>query len=477
MKRLLLILGLGVWMGLAAGHDAVRADGGTEQASSPLPAATAPETAPEAVAERPVSEADSAEAQRRHEQGRRLYFQGRFEQAIEVLQAAVAADPTRSAYRLLLARALRRAGHDDRAVEMLEVILEANPEHVEAGLELAELLDPEAEPERVIAVLEPLLPYKTDFPLYYMLAVAWSQRAAVADEPVEAPKARQKARGYFERAVELNPHSADSHLQLGNIYLAETQYARAAEAYEKAGELGIDSAAYHFRLATVYYNLRNYLGPIRRIEVIGGEVGQITPHPLLLIDPVPGHKDTFLAVGPRSAIFCAARAAEMGIDMPELTLLKANTWLNARRFEKADALYRELEAVVQADDEGLMWYYWAQAALGLDDLDAYLERLEKAIALEPEVYEPTRADAYVTVANRHHQRGEQDKYLEYLGKAVETNPLSVSLQLTYGDALYQAGRTREAIRTYHLVLELDAEHPRRVELLNRIRRHEAARGG
>ena len=471
MKRLLLIVGLGVLMGLPVGRAAVRADGGAAGAT-PGPAVAAAEV----LADRPVSDADSAEAQRLHDKGRRLYFQGRFEEAIEVLQDAVATDPRRSAYRLLLARALRRAGHDDRAAEMLGVILEADPTHVEAGLELASLLDPEAEPDRVIAVLEPLVPYKTDFPLYAMLGAAWSQRAAVADEPAELQKAQQKARDYFENAVELNPRSAESQLQLGNIYLAESRHARAAEAYEKAGELGIDSAAYHFRLATVYYNLRNYLGPIERIEVIGGAVGQITPHPLLLIDPVPGEKHSFYAVGPRSAIFRAARAAELGIDMPELTLLKANIWLNARRFEKADAAYRELEPVVQPDDEALMWYYWAQAALGLDDLDAYLERLEKAIALEPEVYEPTRADAYVTVANRHHQRGEQEKYLEYLGKAVETNPLSVSLQLTYGDALYQAGRTAEAIRTYHLVLELDAEHPQRVELLNRIRRHEAARG-
>lgn len=473
MKRLLLTACLSVALILAAACPGIAENTGPQAGDA---AASPPGAPAAAAADRSVSEEDAAEARQRHEEGRRLYFQGRFDEAIAELQAAVAADPVRSGYRLLLAKALRRAGHDQRAIEMLEVILEANPDHVEAGVELAELLDPRREPDRVIAVLEPLVRYKTDFPLYYMLAVAWSQRAEVPDEPLEAQKAREKARDYFEKAVELNPHSADSHLQLGNIYLIQSQFARAAEAYEKAGELGIDTAAFHFKLATVYYNLRNYLGPIRSVEVIGGEVGQITPHPLLLIDPVPGRRDHFYAIGPRSAMFRAARAAELGIDMPELTLLKANIWLNARRFEKADALYRELEPLVQDDDAPLMWYYWAQTALGLDDLDAYLERLEKAIALEPDVYQPTRADAYVTVADRYHQRGQQDEYLEYLHKAVQTNPLSVSLQLAWGDALWQAGRQSEAIGTYRLVLELDSEHPRRVELLNRIRRHEATAG-
>ncbi len=436
--------------------------------------ATAPAATP--AAERAVPEADADEARDHHDQGRRLYFQGRFDDAIVPLEAAVAADPTRTGHRLLLAKTLRRAGHDARAIAMLAAILEVNPDHVEAGVELAELLDPEAQPDRVIAVLEPLVRYKTDFPLYYMLAVAWSQRAALPDPPLDAQRARAQARDYFEKAIELNPHSADSHLQLGNIYLTQSQYARAAESYERAGELGVDSAAFHFKLATVYYNLRNYLGAIRTVEAIGAQVGQFAPPGLLLIEPVPGAKDAFYAIGPGSAMFRTAKAAEMGIDMPELKLLEANIWLNARRFQKADALYRQLEPVVQPDDEALMWYYWAQTALGLDDLDAYLERIEKAIEREPDVYEPTRADAYVTVAHRHHQRGDQEQYLDYLARAVQTNPLSASLQLDYGDALWQAGRAEPAIGVYRLVLELDNEHPRRVELLNRIRRHEAAAG-
>jgi Tfp pilus assembly protein PilF len=89
------------------------------------------------------------------------------------------------------------------------------------------------------------------------------------------------------------------------------------------------------------------------------------------------------------------------------------------------------------------------------------------------VYKPTLADAYVTVANRYHQQGDTEKYLQYLAKAVQTNPLSASLHLSLGEAYWQAGQRDAAKRQYKLVLELEPDHPQRVLLLNRVRGDEA----
>lgn len=415
-------------------------------------AATQPATAPLVVPDEQASQ-----AAQRYEEGRRAFFQGRYADAVAPLREAVERDPTRSTYQLLLARALRRDGQAGQAQAVLERILRENPEHVDAGVELAEILSPAEHPDRVIAILEPLLKHRHDYPLYHLLAEAYNHKEDF-----------DRAREHYEEAVRLNPESAADQYELGNIYLLQKRFALARDAYETAGRLGQDSAAYHVKLASVYFNLRNYLGAVATVEVIGGQVGQIR-NDRLLIDPVPGRKDTFYASPPRSAIFQIVRAREMGLGEGQVRFLEANTWLNARRYEKADALYRMLEGEVPEADRALFWFYWAQAALGLEDHDAYLERLDRAIELEPEVYEATRADAYVTVADRHLQRGDRERYLEFLGRAVQASPLSAGLHAQFGDALWQTGRRDEAAEQYSLAFELEPDHARRIELLNRIR--------
>lgn len=428
--------------------------GGLRAMAQPA-APAAPADAPKAAA---VSEADAARAQATFEEGRRLFFQGDFQGAIPKLQEAIRIDPRGGyKYKLLLAKAWRKANQPARAAVLLEEILKENPEHVEAGVALAELRAADGKTDEVIRILEPLLQFKHDYPLYHMLAEAYYQKSDLA-----------KARDSYEEAVKLNPASGDDWYQLGNIYLAQSRFARAADAYEKASDRGVDSGVLHFKLASVYFNLRNYLGQVRTAEVRDGKVGQVVDE-MLLIDPVPGREHTFYVAPARSAAWQIARARQMGIDVIQLRFLEANVWLNARSFAKADAIYAQLENKLPESDQGLFWFYWARTALGLDDLDAYLDRLGKAIKAEPEVYKPTLADAYVTVATRHQQRGEKDKYIEFLGKAVQTNPLSAGLHLTLADALWQMGRRDQAAEQYRLVLELEPDHGDRVRLLNRIR--------
>ena len=127
-------------------------------------------------------------------------------------------------------------------------------------------------------------------------------------------------------------------------------------------------------------------------------------------------------------------------------------------------------------DAGLFWHHWSQTALGLDEYDAYLARLDKAIAAEPDVYKSMLADALVTVANRYHQKGDSAKFLEYLAKAVTTNPLSARMHLMLGDAEWVSSRKEKAIEQYKLVLELEPDHADRVRLLNRIRGQEEVAG-
>jgi len=414
-----------------------------------------PTTRPAAA---PTSQQAQA-AETKFEEGRKKFFQGLYKDAIPLLREASRANPAKTSYQLLLAKAYRYAGQDKDAAGILEAILKDNPDHVEAGVELSEMLSPAKEPARVIGILAPLLKFKHDYPLYHMLAEAYYQK-----------EQWEQARENYQEAVKLNPQSPQDWYQLGNIYLAQKHFARSAEAYEKAGQLGVDSAVYHFKLASVYFNLRDYLGAVTTAVVLGGQAGQIK-NDLLLLDAAPGRKDAFYAAPPKSAIFRIAKARQLGIDSPQIRFLEANIWLSARRFAKADALYKAMQAEGKLDkaDLGLFWFYWSQTALGLDDFDNFLGRLAKAIEAEPDVYKSTQADAYVTVARRYQAKGDHNRYIEYLKQAVATNPMAASLHLMLGDACWQAGLRKQAVEQYKLVLELEPDHADRVKLLNRIR--------
>lgn len=425
--------------------------GDDAQPAADPPAAEAPDPTPV------VSEAEAEKAEELFQAGRKLFFQGKPLDAIKQLQAATKANPTKTGYMLLLSRAHRSIKQNARAIEVLEDILQGNSDHVEAGLELAELLTPQKEPERVIAILQPLLKLKHSYSLYHLLAEAHYEQEEF-----------DEARRHFEEAVKLNPRNRADHYQLGNVYLARARFAKAANAYETAAALGLSSGAFHFKLASVYFNLHNYLGRVSEAEVPGGKAGQIINN-LFLINAVPGKPDTWYVTGPKSAIFQAARAQVLGIDIFEIRFLEANIWLSAFRYANADPIYAELAEEVKEAEAGLFWSQWARTALGLGEFDNYISRLEKAIGADPNVYEATLADAMTIVARRHRRAGENDKYLEFLTKAVEVNPLSARLHLTLGDAWWSTGDPEKAIQQYKFVLELEPNFAQRSRLLNRIR--------
>jgi tetratricopeptide (TPR) repeat protein len=407
-----------------------------------------------------VDDATAKKAEEQFEAGRNSFFQGDYAGAIEKLKVAVNGNPEKLGYKLLLAKAYRYSKKEDQAISLLEEILKDDAEHVEAGIEFSELLSPQKQPDRVIAILQPLLKFKHDYPIYHLLAEASFQKEQFDD-----------ARKYYEEAIRLNNKNGDDHYQLGRIYLNQKQFAKAAQSYEIAGSLGHDSGVYHFQLASIYFNLHNYLGNVHTAEIRGGNVGEIKEN-YLLIDRLPGTKDSFFVAGPRSAIYQAVKARLMGIKDFQLRFLEANVWYSARRYAKADPIYKELEPGVKSGDAGLFWYYWATTALGLNDYENYLARLEKAIVAEPDTYKSTLADAYVTVANRYHQQGDETKYIDFLRKAVGTSPLSVRLHLLLGDAYWLDNSREKATEQYKLVLELEQDHPQRVRLLNRIKGQE-----
>lgn len=415
-------------------------------------------------AEPPAAGAPEAEelpkAERLFRDGKEALLTGEYEKAAGLLEQAVAEDDGKTSYRVYLARAYTYAGQDDKAEAQLRAVLKTTPDHVEAGQMLARLHAEREKWKEVREVLEPLLKYRHDYLTYHLLAEACRN----LDD-------NRKAREYYEKAVELNPESAVDHYELANIYLAGNFFALASRSYERALELGADSPALRYKLGSAYFNLRNYFGRIRRVEVTGGKPGTISDK-WFLIEPVPGEKDTFRAAPSDSAIYQIALAMDEGLgDRPDIRFLRANIYLNARRYAEAYEMLGKLEEAIPDEDRALYRFYHAQAAFGIGKYEEYLALLEKAIELDPAAYEASRVEAYLRVADQHNQQGELDKYITYLEKAMAERPESAALHLKLGDAYAEQRKTDKAVRQWQIVLDLEPDHPQRMDLLNRIARH------
>ena len=386
-------------------------------------------------------------------EGRDALLTGDYAKAVDRLAKAVAADKTKTSYRLYLARAYRYAGKATEAEAQLQQILKTTPDHVEAGQLLAEIHAQRQSWKEVVAVLEPLLKYRHDYTTYHLLAEATYN----LDD-------HENARKYFEQAVKLNPQSASDHYQLGNIYLAGNFYALAAEAYQKALGLGTDSPVLRYKLGSAYFNLRNYFGKIAVINVKAGKAGTISGA-WYLIEPVPGKKETFRAAPANSAMYQVARAMADGIeDRPDIHFLMANIYLNARRYRTAHEMFTKIRDKIAKEDKAL-------AAFGIGKYDEYLTLLGEAIKLDKDAYEPTLVEAYLKVAEQYNQAGELDKYIDYLKRAVAASPQNASLHLKLGYA-YEEARTYDlAVVQWQMVLDIEPDHAERMKLLNLIGKH------
>ena len=338
---------------------------------------------------------------------------------------------------------------------MLEGILKTTPDHVEAGQLLGDIYYRQENWKRVIETIEPLLKYRHDYPTYHLLAEA---KYNLDDQ--------EGARKYFEEAIKLNPKSATDHYDLGNIYLGGNFFALAAEAYQEALALGLNSPVLHYKLGTAYFNLRNYFGPISVVNVKAGRAGEINGD-WYLIEAVPGLPGQFRVAPSASAIYQVAKAIADGIaDRPDIHFLQANIYLNAGRFQQASAMFKEIEASIPKEDKPLFYFYHSQAAFGTADYDGYLKLLKKAIELDPAAYGATLVDAYVKVADQYNQAGKLEEYIKYLGLAVAQSPQNAALHLQLGDAYQESQQYAAAVTQWKMVLDLEPEHPKRLELLN-----------
>ena len=390
--------------------------------------------------------------------GQELLFQGKYADALKVLKAAAKEHPESSSVLLYLARAYSFNNELVKAEEPLKKILKKQADHIEAGQLLAQVYNRQKKYKELVEVLEPLLEFRHDYPNYQLLAQATYKLDRMKDS--------QK---YYEEAIKLNNKNPQDHYNLGNIHLLNLEYAKAANSYNQAMNLKMNTPELHFKLATVYFNLRNYFGQISQIKVPSGKEKSIFGQWYLIEKK---SDDFFLAAPAKSAIYHVTKVinTELGKEF-SVKLLKANIYLSGRRYLQAKKLFGDLKDSVPKEEKALYYFYFSQACLGDYDFKGYLENLKKAIELNPKNYETSLVDAYLLVAGHHRQNGEMKNTIEYMKKALQESPKNSGLHLQLATDYEEIEMLKDASRHWHMVLALESDHPKRVDIINLIEKY------
>jgi tetratricopeptide (TPR) repeat protein len=375
-----------------------------------------------------------------------------------LLESAIAAEPARSAYRLLLAQAYDCANRPDDAETTLRALLAREPRHVEAALALARRLDQRKDSAAVIEILRPVAPHTKEYEVHHLLGAALFQTGAF-----------DEARRSLTQATQTDPSHPQDFVLLGDLHQAQERFALAADAYEQALRGGLDEAELHFKLGTAYFRLRNTLGQTTRRTVSDGRPGTLCNAGYLL-DPATGNPPKFEIAPPNSAVYQAYRARELGLRTWELDLLIADIWREARRFDRAVTEYQAVDQRVPPTHRATYCARYADALLGTGDRDGYLTRLREAADLDRAAYAPLIEPAYLRVVELYNQDGDAVKYLAFLESAVERLPGSSALHELLGQAFWEHGRPGDAARQWRITLELRPDHPDRARLLELIQK-------
>ena len=170
--------------------------------------------------------------------------------AIEVFEDAVKRYPGSARLAIGLGMALYAHGNYDDAVKSLLRAADLNPNDPSCYLFLSRAYysspsqaDEVVERFRRFSELQP----KNAQALYYYAMSLWKGKRA--EDPTLDLHQIEKL---LENSIELDPKLADAHLQLGNLYSDQHQYAEAIPEYVRALELDPNLADAHYRLGQAY---------------------------------------------------------------------------------------------------------------------------------------------------------------------------------------------------------------------------------
>ncbi len=326
-----------------------------------------------------------------------------YDEAIRFYQKALSLNPSDAGYQINIALTYHLQGKRDDAQQVYQEAVEMNRDF--AGM-FDFLTRKDAPAISVPAAVDPL----------QKLA---AQKAYDDGAAYLRLKSLEKALDAFDRAVALNPNSADAYNAKGVISTRERKYSEAIGLYQKAIQLDPNNAGFHVNLAITYHlqgksdeALREYR---RTVELDSDYRGQLD----------------FIAGGETLA-------------SPGMHAVTSSITTPLQRL-----------AAEKAYDDGA-------AYLRLNAFDKALDAFDRALALDPKNADAMNAKGVILTRERKH--GEA---IQLFKSATELDPSDAGFHVNLSIAYHLQGNREDALREYRKAIELDPDYAGQLHFLER----------
>ena len=341
------------------------------------------------------------------------------------------------------------------------------------------------------------------YQLLLILAETEAQSASDRKPPVREQYLR-KALGFLEQAQRLGAPSRAFHLRRARYLSMLGDRAEATQAEKAAQGAALDNALDHFLMADELYRREEFGEAIKEFDrVLEGKPGHFWAQYLnaicLLRQGRPAEARTLLSAclaqrsdfvwlyllrgfaqqelqawGAADSDF--QKASQMPLDDNARYVLSVNRGVLRIRQERFEDAIAELKSAIERKPNAYQAYVnLAQAYRRLNQLDLALERLHRAVQLEPAL-----AHLYRLRARLYLERHEPALALRDFDRAIERentkSPYRVDDHVERGRLLLSGGKHAEALRSFDAALALQKDHSLgqrlRAETLFRLGRFE-----
>jgi len=297
--------------------------------------------------------------------------------AIEEYKAAINADPTSPQLYNGLADLYFRTGHSHEAETTVRELLKNSPDDLDGHKLLGHI---------------------------YLRQLGEQQNAGANAQP--SSNTVDQAIAEYEKLVSLDPNSVESHMVLGQLYLAKHQQPKAEAQFQIARKLDPESEEVILNLARVYAE-NNNLDQTAKI-----------------LESVPEADRT-----------------------PRMEFTLGATYDQMKRPKDAIAAYKRANDLQSGDPQTLNAL--AQALLNDNQLDEALKQYKDLAAADPET-----ADPLVNISEILRRQGKYEDALVAIRKARKITPDDLKAGYDEGLLLDVLGRYDESARVYEKMLEL-----------------------
>ncbi len=379
-----------------------------------------------------------------------------YSEAMKRLRRLVDDDPRNRAYLYELADVQRHAGQPDAALQTVDELLVLDPANEPAVILKAEVLLERDDWEAVIRTLAASASSSESYAISHLLAEAYLRSGQLVE-----------AAWFYEKAVRLKPEALEDLVALGRLHLRREVPALAVRALNSALALAAGNPQVHYLLANAYHQAGRPLGRVRVLPISQAILGN-THKNWYVLEAVDDQPNRFRVCPSDSAIYHLQKAIELGVDEADVHLLNADIWFNANEYERARDAYEIIEATIPAERLAGYHYRYGMTLYWLGDLQGFQQHVETAGKLNPKSYESKLLEMHTLMADQYCIRGDLDRFIHHLQRAIEAAPRSADLRYKLGNALFEAERRAEALAQWQVVLQLHPHHPDRERLLGHL---------